>query len=80
MTPDGQRQFLADVIKAVREAPEGHGIGVNYWRPEDTYVRNPNGRSWGPDANSVFDDKGRPLPAMNVLNPQPSQPVAQAMR
>jgi arabinogalactan endo-1,4-beta-galactosidase len=80
MTPEGQQQFLADVIKTVREAPEGHGIGVNYWRPEETYVRNPNGRSWGPDANSVFDDKGYPLPAMNVLNSQPSQPLAQAMR
>ena len=67
MTPEGHRQFLADVIKTVKEAPEGHGIGVNYWRPEETYVRNPNGRSWGPDANSLFDAKGYPLPAMNVL-------------
>jgi arabinogalactan endo-1,4-beta-galactosidase len=80
MTPEGQKQFLADVIETVKEAPEGRGIGVNYWRPEETYVHNPNGRSWGPDANSVFDDKGYPLPAMNVLNSQPSQPVSQAMR
>jgi arabinogalactan endo-1,4-beta-galactosidase len=80
MTPDGQKQFLAEVIKTVKEAPEGHGIGVNYWRPEETYVRNPNGQSWGPDANSVFDDKGYPLPAMNISDIQPSQPVAQAKR
>jgi arabinogalactan endo-1,4-beta-galactosidase len=80
MTPDGQKQFLAEVIKTVKEAPEGHGIGVNYWRPEETYVHNPNGQSWGPDANSFFDDKGYPLPAMNILNIQSSQPVAQAMR
>jgi len=80
MTPEGQKQFLTDVIKTVKEAPEGHGIGVNYWRPEKTYVRTSSGQSWGPDANSLFDAKGYPLPAMNVLDLQSPQPVAQAMR
>ncbi len=78
MTPGGQKQFLADVIKTVREAPGSHGIGVYYWRPEETYVHNSNGSSWGPDANSVFDAKGNPLPAMNVLGLQSSQSVVQA--
>jgi arabinogalactan endo-1,4-beta-galactosidase len=78
MTPDGQKQFLADVIKTVREAPEGRGIGVNYWRPEESYVLNPNGQSWGPDSNSFFDAKGYPLPAMNVFGLQSSEPVAQS--
>jgi arabinogalactan endo-1,4-beta-galactosidase len=78
MTPEGQKQFLADVIQTVREAPGGHGIGVNYWRPEETYVPKADGRSWGPDANSFFDAKGNPLPAMNVLGLQSSQSVAQA--
>jgi arabinogalactan endo-1,4-beta-galactosidase len=80
MTPEGQRQFLADVIQTVKEAPEGRGIGVNYWRPEETCIPNANGRFWGPDANSLFDAKGNPLPAMNVLGRQPTQSVAQAMR
>ena len=79
MTPAGQRQFLADVIKTVKEAPEGRGIGVNYWRPEETYIPNSTGGRGGPDANSIFDAKGNPLPAMNVLGLQPMQPVAQAM-
>ena len=71
MTPEGQRQFLADVIDAVKSAPGGHGIGVNYWHPEATYVTNSaTGRSWGPDANSLFDATGRPLPAMSVMRPQ----------
>jgi arabinogalactan endo-1,4-beta-galactosidase len=79
MTPEGQKQFLAEVIKTVKEAPEGRGIGVNYWRPEETYIPNATGHFNGPDANSLFDAKGSPLPAMNVLGLQPIQPVAQAM-
>jgi arabinogalactan endo-1,4-beta-galactosidase len=72
-TPEGQKQFLADVIKTVREAPEGRGIGVNYWHPEATYMTNPgNGRFRRPDANSLFDARGYPLPAMFVLGPPPA--------
>ena len=78
MTPEGQKQFLADVIKTVKEAPEGRGIGVNYWRPEETYIPNATGGRSGPDANSLFDAKGNPLPAMNVLGLQPTQQSAQA--
>jgi arabinogalactan endo-1,4-beta-galactosidase len=33
MTPAGQEQFLADLIKTVKAAPEGRGIGVIYWHP-----------------------------------------------
>jgi arabinogalactan endo-1,4-beta-galactosidase len=66
-TSEGQKQFLGDVIQAVKEAPEGHGIGVIYWHPEATYRPNDTGRHGGPDANSLFDATGHPLPAMNVL-------------
>src|SRR5581483_8980786 len=69
MTPEGQKQFLADVIKVVKEAPEGRGIGVNYWHPEATYSTNATRRG-GPDANSLFDPRGRPLPSLNVLGLQ----------
>jgi arabinogalactan endo-1,4-beta-galactosidase len=74
MTPEGQKQFLADLIKTVKEAPEGRGIGVNYWRPEETYILNA-GDQGGPDANSFFDAKGNPLPAMKVLGLQPIAPA-----
>src|ERR1035437_808703 len=74
MTPEGQKQFLADLIKTVKEAPEGRGIGVNYWRPEATYIPNATDQG-GPDANSFFDAKGNPLPAMNVLGLQPIAPA-----
>lgn len=55
LTPDGQKQFLVELIQAVEDAPGHRGIGVNYWHPEGT------------DANSLFDSKHSPMPAMDVL-------------
>jgi arabinogalactan endo-1,4-beta-galactosidase len=76
MTPEGQKQFLADLIKTVKDAPNGRGIGVIYWHPEATYTRTATGGEWGPDANSLFDAKGHPLPAMSVLGRESSAPTA----
>ena len=75
MTPAGQRQFLADLIRTVKGAPGMHGIGVNYWHPEATFIPGSTNRWGGPDANSLFDAKGCPLPAMNVLDIQPVLPT-----
>jgi arabinogalactan endo-1,4-beta-galactosidase len=69
LTPDGQKQFLMELIQTVKEAPGHHGIGVNYWHPEATFVPGATGGRGGPDANSLFDAKGNPLPAMNVVQP-----------
>ena len=66
-TPAGQKQFLADLIRTVKESG---GIGVNHWHPEATYIPGTTNRWRGPDANSLFDAKGHPLPAMNVLGLQ----------
>ena len=63
-TPAGQKQFLADLIRTVKESG---GIGVNYWHPEATYIPGNTNRWRGPDANSLFDAQGHPLPGMNVL-------------
>ena len=65
MSPEGQKQFLADVIRTVKEAPEHHGIGMMYWHPEATHIPNATGRFSGPDANSLFDGTGRPLPGLD---------------
>lgn len=78
MTPEGQKQFLADVIDAVKSAPRGRGIGVNYWHPEATLLTNTTGRAWGPDANSLFDAKGHALPALYVISPSPKNEKATA--
>jgi arabinogalactan endo-1,4-beta-galactosidase len=55
-TPDGQLQFMADVINTVRRVPGG--IGVMYWAPE--------GRQLG-SGNSVWNAEGTPGPAVDVL-------------
>jgi|CZKI01.1.fsa_nt_gi arabinogalactan endo-1,4-beta-galactosidase len=66
MTPAGQRQFLVDLIKAVKEAPDGRGIGVIYWHPEATFVPGATGRGSGPDSSSFFDAKGHVLQAIDA--------------
>ena len=67
-TPAGQKQFLADLIRTVKE---GGGIGVNYWHPETTFIPGNTNRWGGPNADSLFDAAGRPLPAMDVPGLQP---------
>jgi arabinogalactan endo-1,4-beta-galactosidase len=66
MTAQGQEQFLADVIETVKQAPDGHGIGVNYWHPESTAIPGPTTRP-NNDFNSLFDVWGNAQPAMSVL-------------
>lgn len=66
MTPDGQKQFLVDLIRTVREAPGHRGIGVIYWHPEATFVPGATGRGSRPDAMSFFDAKGHVLPAITA--------------
>jgi arabinogalactan endo-1,4-beta-galactosidase len=56
ISPAGQAQYYEALIGAVRAVPNGLGIGVLVWEPEDTLA-------W----KSVFDDKGDALPAVRVL-------------
>ena len=65
-SPEGQKQFLTELIQTVKATPDGRGIGVNYWHPEGTYVPGATGGR-GPDSRSLFDAKGNALPAMSVL-------------
>jgi arabinogalactan endo-1,4-beta-galactosidase len=69
---------LADLIKTVKAAPEGRGIGVIYWHPEATFIPGATGRWSRPDANSLFDIEGYPLSAMNVLVFQPASHLARS--
>ena len=34
ISAEGQAQFMRDLIAAVRDTPDGHGLGVVYWHPE----------------------------------------------
>ena len=54
-TPDGQAQYFTALIKAVKAVPNGLGIGVIPW-DMDTL-------NW----DSVFDSRGKALPAVRVL-------------
>jgi len=65
-TPEGQRRFLADLVKTVRETPGGLGQGVLYWQPEWVPIQglpNYNGGS------SLFDDRFNALPGLGALAP-----------
>jgi arabinogalactan endo-1,4-beta-galactosidase len=65
-TPEGQLEFMREVISTVKAAPEGRGIGVMYWHPESTIIAGPTTRP-NMDVNSLFDANGNALPAMDVL-------------
>ncbi len=54
-TPQGQAQFYAALIHAVRAVPNGLGRGVILWEPDRL--------NW----DSVFDAHGNALPAVRVL-------------
>jgi arabinogalactan endo-1,4-beta-galactosidase len=55
-TPEGQLQFLADIVNTVRRAG---GAGVYYWAPE--------GREFG-RGDSVWSADGSPAPSVSVMS------------
>ncbi len=65
VTPEGQQQFLADVVRAVRETPGGRGRGVVYWYPEAIPVKGL--KVWNGGATALFDASGEPLPAIQAF-------------
>ncbi len=59
-TPEGQRQFLADVDQAVRATPNGRGKGIFWWEPAV---------SRGPIASrGMFDEEDNALPVLTVFD------------
>jgi hypothetical protein len=71
-SPDGQRAFLEDVIRVVRESPRG--LGVLWWGPEA--IPAPGASVWKGGAAALFDGEGRPLPAMEAFREDaPPDPV-----
>lgn len=55
-TPEGQRQFLEEVTRAVMDVPDGKGTGIFWWEPATGF-----GGSRG-----LFDQEGNALPAISV--------------
>ncbi|MEM2619912.1 MAG: glycosyl hydrolase 53 family protein [Thermofilaceae archaeon] len=62
-TPEGQAQFITDVIQAVYETPNRKGMGVLWWYPEAIPVKELTVLN----ATALFDEKGRALPALKVF-------------
>jgi arabinogalactan endo-1,4-beta-galactosidase len=60
-TPEGQRAFLAEVIRTVREMPDDRGRGVIWWAPEWIPAKG-MGSGWGD--KTLFDRDGNALPAL----------------
>jgi arabinogalactan endo-1,4-beta-galactosidase len=61
VSPQGQAQFLRDLLDAVAAVPNGHGAGVVWWYPEAIQV---SGLFvWGGGSLALFDAAGDLLPA-----------------
>lgn len=81
MTPEGQCQFMKELMETIRQVPEQHGKGFVYWEPAwipvpgsewaNTYglaymnETRPGGNEWANQA--LFDYDGKALPALEVI-------------
>jgi arabinogalactan endo-1,4-beta-galactosidase len=58
-TPEGQRQFLDEVHRIVRNTPHNRGKGIFWWEPAVT----------GPlRSRGMFGDDGNALPVITVFD------------
>ena len=67
VTPDGQRQYVQDLIAAVKNTPDGLGLGVCYWEPE--WLPTKLAGAWS--STALFDDNGNALPGLDAFNSNP---------
>lgn len=81
MTPQGQADFTADLLKVIRDVPGGMGKGFFWWEPawlpvpgsgwakkagwEYVHEHGPGGNEWANQA--LFDFNGNALPALEVI-------------
>ena len=65
-TPQGQAQFLRELVAAVRAVPEGRGRGVIWWYPES--VRTRGLQVWMNGDVALFGDDGSALPALDAFH------------
>ena len=64
-TPQGQKKFLEDVVRAVGSTPHGLGMGVFWWYPEAIPVEGLD--VWKGGSAALFDAGGDALPAMDAF-------------
>lgn len=58
-TPEGQKEFLEEVNRAVLATPNNRGKGIFWWEPAVAAGRNSRG---------MFDNDGNALPVINVFD------------
>ncbi|HEX5322978.1 MAG TPA: glycosyl hydrolase 53 family protein, partial [Capsulimonadaceae bacterium] len=63
-TPEGQWDFLRDLVTTIHQTPDGLGKGVLYWAPEWIPVKDAEG-SW--NGTTLFDNDGNALPGLAEL-------------
>lgn len=63
-SPEGQKEFLEEVNRAVMATPHGRGTGVFYWEP-GVAPRSREGRVGG---RGFFDQNGNALPVITVFD------------
>ena len=68
LTQAGQKQFVLDLTKTIKAAPDHHGLGFIWWYPEALPV--PGLRIWRTGAEALFDQNGNALPALDAYTPQ----------
>lgn len=62
ISPQGQKAFIAKVVRTLKEVPNNKGLGFFYWEP--TYISvSPIGSSW--EHLTVFDFSGSALSSVN---------------
>jgi arabinogalactan endo-1,4-beta-galactosidase len=66
VTPEGQKRFLSDVVRAAREVPGGRGRGVVYWYPEAIPVKGL--AIWNGGSTALFGEKGEALPGLEAFS------------
>jgi arabinogalactan endo-1,4-beta-galactosidase len=66
LTLEGQKQYLADLLKLVRETPNGLGAGLLYWYPESVPPKDSLERMWNNGEAAMFDHDGNALPAFDA--------------
>ena len=71
MSPEGQKQFLAEVNQAVGDLPDGLGAGVCWWHPESVQVSGLH--AWLGGSCALFDDTGALLPSAKTLGAGPAR-------